>query len=189
MDERVETGASSAPLRLKNDTVVNVALLLQQRVGEVRRIALALDWFALDDDLVAKDARAHARLTRISNGVLAHGHVTGIALVECVRCLELYEQPFEADFDQEYEPTIDVRSGALVEQAQPHEEIAQISDAHELDLAEPMRQVAILALPIKPICRDECPGLPEARDAVDEPADRRLGVLEQLLDDSRVEGE
>lgn len=183
MDERVETGANGAPMRLKNDTVVNVAQLLQENVGAVRKIAIELDWFALDADLMSKAVRADARLTRISGGILAGGHMTGVALVECVRCLEIYDQPFEADFDQEYRPTVDVRSGVMVEQASPEQEIAAINELHELDLAEPMRQVAILALPIKPICRDDCPGLAEGAGNDGEPGDDRLGVLEQLLAD------
>jgi uncharacterized metal-binding protein YceD (DUF177 family) len=46
-----------------------------------------------------------------------------------------------------------------------------------------MRQVAILALPIKPVCHEDCPGLPEAVATDDDLGDRRLGVLGQLLDD------
>jgi uncharacterized protein len=185
MDERVETGANGAPLRLKNDTVVNVAQLLQEHVGAARKIALALDWFALDADLMAKDVRAEARLTRIGNGILGTGRQSGIAMVECVRCLELFEQPFEAEFDQEYQPTVDVRSGQPLEQAAPEAEIAPIDERHELDLAEPLRQTAILALPMMPICREDCPGIVGALADDDEPGDRRLGVLEQLLHDSR----
>lgn len=189
MDERVETGANGAPLRLKNDTVVNVAQLLQENVGAVRKIALTLDWFTLDAELVARAVHADARLTRLSDGILATGTVAGDAMVECVRCLELYAQPFEAEFDQEYRPTIDVRSGVRIEQAAPEDEIAAINEAHELDLAEPMRQVAILALPMMPLCREDCPGLAETDADDEEPTDQRFGVLEELLRDDSARGE
>src|SRR5688500_10378896 len=111
MDERSTTGTNGVPLRLKNDTVINVAQLMKENVGAARRLAVELDWFTLDHDMMAKDVRSELRLTRISQGILASGTVSGTALIECVRCLEIYEQPFESAYDQEYRPTIDVRSG------------------------------------------------------------------------------
>lgn len=182
MDQLTQTGANGVPMRLKNDTIVNVAQLMKENVGAFRRYAVDLEWFTLDHDMMARDVHAELRLTRITKGILASGQVHGTALIECVRCLEIYEQPFASDFDQEYRPTIDVRSGIAVTQPDPQEELGSIDETHELDLAEPLRQVAILALPIKPICREECPGLAEV-DADDDPGDARLGILEQLLDE------
>lgn len=169
-------------MQLQNDTRINVAQLMKDELGAARKYNATLDWFSLDEDLMAKDVRADVRLTRITEGVLATGHVRGIALVECVRCLEIYEQPFDADFDQEYRPTIDVRSGLLVDQPDPDQEMGTIDDAHELDLAEPMRQVAILDLPIKPICSDDCEGIKEFAVEDGDAIDRRLSALSQLLD-------
>lgn len=169
-------------MELSNDTIINVAQLMKSDLGSTRHVTLDLDQFPLDDDLLSKDVHGDLRLTRITHGILASGTIRGTALVECVRCLEMYEQEFEADFDQEYRPLIDVRSGMLVDQPAPEEEFGMIDEVHELDLAEPMRQVAILALPIKPVCREDCPGLPEANSAAEETGDRRLGVLSQLLE-------
>ena len=168
---------------LKNDTVINVAQLMKDDIGAARKVRLSLDWFALDRDLMAKDVTADARLTRITNGILASGHVTGTAMVECVRCLEIYDQPFAADFDQEYRPTIDVRSGVALDQPAADEELGSIDAAHELDLAEPIRQVAILDLPIKPVCHDDCAGIGQSEFGDEDEGDRRLGVLGQLLAD------
>jgi len=168
-------------MELKNDTIINVAQLMKEDIGAARKVRVALDWFALDQDLMAKDVTADLRMTRITYGILASGQVAGTAMVECVRCLELYEQPFAADFDQEYRPTIDVRSGVALDQPAADEELGVIDAAHELDLAEPMRQVAILDLPIKPVCREDCAGLEQDDAGEDEAVDRRLGVLSQLL--------
>jgi uncharacterized protein len=156
---------------------------MKDDIGAARKLRLSLDWFALDQDLMAKDVTAEARLTRITHGILASGHVSGTAMVECVRCLELYEQPFSADFDQEYRPTIDVRSGVPLEQPAVDEEMGTIDASHELDLAEPLRQVAILDLPIKPVCGEDCPGLGDTESGDDDDLDGRLDVLGQLLAD------
>ncbi|MEX2314218.1 MAG: DUF177 domain-containing protein [Thermomicrobiales bacterium] len=167
---------------LKNDTVINVAQLMKDDIGSARKVHLSLNWFALDQDLMAKDVTADARLTRITHGILASGRVAGIAMVECARCLELYDQPFEADFDQEYRPTIDVRSGVALDQPPAGEEYGTIDASHELNLAEPIRQVAILDLPIKPVCHEDCAGLGQTEFGDDDEGDRRLGVLGQLLE-------
>lgn len=168
---------------LKNDTVINVAQLMKDDVGSRRSYQITLDALTLDTDLLAKDLSADLRLTRITGGILASGHVSGVALVECHRCLNVYEQPFESDFDQEYRPLIDVRSGLLVEQPDPEEELGVIDEAHELDVAEPIRQVAIVDLPIKQLCGPDCAGLAaEYDDDSDEDIDRRFGVLSELLD-------
>jgi uncharacterized protein len=192
MRQQQRTGGSESksPMQLKNDTVINVAQLMKEDVGASRKYELALDRFSLDDDLIAKDVRANLRLMRITRGILASGRISGLALVECHRCLEMFEQPFETDFDHEYRPTIDVRSGLLVDQPNPDEELGLIDEAHELDLSEPMRQVAILDLPIKLICGEQCPGLGENVGDDEDDIDRRLEVLEDLLgpeDDATTE--
>ncbi|HUG16603.1 MAG TPA: DUF177 domain-containing protein [Thermomicrobiales bacterium] len=156
---------------------------MKDDVGSRRAYQISLDSLALDDDLLAKDLAADVRLTRITRGILASGRVIGTAIVECHRCLNEYEQLFESDFDQEYRPLIDVRSGLLVDQPKPEEELGLIDEAHELDVAEPIRQVAIVELPIKLLCGPDCPG-PDAEFLADEgdDVDRRLGVLGELLE-------
>ena len=182
------SGTDSRPsTHLNNDTIINVAQLMKDDVGSYRSYRFSLDTFELDTDMLAKDIEGRVRLTRISRGILASGHAKGVAIVECHRCLELYDQPFESDFDQEYRPLIDVRSGLLVDQPEPGEELGSIDEAHELDLAEPVRQVAILDLPIKLVCGEDCPGLIAELAVDDEPdeqevIDRRLGALSALLE-------
>ena len=77
-----------------------------------------------------------------------------------------------------------IRSIKVIALAQPglEEEIGAIDELHQLDLAEPIRQVAIVALPIKLICREDCPGLPEQADLADGQGDPRFEALERLLD-------
>jgi uncharacterized protein len=175
--------------RLRNDTIINVAQLLKEQVGAFRLFELELSWFALDSDIMAKDVNGQARLTRIATGVLATGEVSGIALVECVRCLEIYEQPFEATFDQEFRPTIDIRTGLPVEAPDPLDDIGVINEAHELDIAEPLRQEALLELPMRPVCGDDCPGLEVPEDPDAERGDPRLSALVELLEEDQSPGE
>src|SRR5690242_3155430 len=89
-----------------NDTRVHVAQLLQEQVGAVRQRPIALDELPLDEGLVARDVTGNARLTRIPAGILAKGNLSATVELECIRCLEPFDQPVEAEFADEYRPTI-----------------------------------------------------------------------------------
>lgn len=186
-------GAPPPIRQLENDTIINVSKLLQEGVGGVRYFELMLDWFALDTDLMARDITGRVRLMRINDGILLTGTVQGIAMVECVRCLEIYDQPFKTELEQEYRPMLDLSLRRFTASEDPEEpdesldDVAEIDETHELDLAEPLRQFAILALPIKPICGEDCPGL-EVEDPEEGVGDHRLAVLGELLDESPETG-
>lgn len=171
---------------LVNDTVVNVAQLLKEPVGATRIVDLRLDQFPLDEVARAHDVEAEARLTRVESGVLVDGRVHGLAELECVRCLEPFDAPFAGEFDAEYRPSIDIRTGLPLPRPED-EETFVIDHNHELDLGELLRQVALLELPMQPICREDCPGIVAGVDAEPEPAaeasDERLAVLRRLLED------
>jgi len=174
------------PVRdLENDTVVNVAQLLQETTGATRTFRVSLDWFALDTDLMARDVTGTFTLMRLVDGILLSGDVRGIALIECVRCLEIYEQPFVAEVEQEYRSMFDIAMAAVDEDDDEDlaNEIGEIDEANEIDMAEPIRQFAILALPMRPDCGDDCPG-PDFEQEAGPEIDHRLAPLAELLDDA-----
>jgi len=166
---------------LTNDTVVNVAQLLKEPVGAARSLDVHLDRFELDAGLTALDVAANIRLTRIETGILAEGDISGSVELECVRCLDRYMQAFRGEIEGEYRPSIDVRTGyplALPEDS----DIFVIDNNHELNLNELFRQVAVVSLPLQPLCREDCPGtVPEDVDDADD-TDERLAVLRKLLE-------
>ncbi|HLT20061.1 MAG TPA: DUF177 domain-containing protein [Thermomicrobiales bacterium] len=174
------------PVRdIENDTVLNVSQLLQETTGASRSYRLSLDWFALDTDLMARDVTGELKLMRVGNGLMLSGKIRGTALIECVGCLEIYEQPFETEVEQEYRPIYDVAMGSVDddEETDFESEVDEIDDANELDLAEPIRQYAILALPMRPNCGPDCPGLGVEEEAGPE-YDHRMAALAALLEES-----
>lgn len=182
---------ATEPTQIYNDTVLNVAQLLKENVGGKRTFVVSLDSLSLDESITARDVSAQLKLTRISGGILVTGWLAGTARVECVRCLEEFDTEFGGEMDAEFRPTIDIASGVPVD-PDGDDESFDIDDNHQLDLAEMLRQVAILTLPIRPVCGDDCPGYTSEFRGGDEPSadeagDERLAVLEQLLDDSRDE--
>ena len=169
---------------LTNDTVVNVAQLLKEPVGSTRVVDFHLDEFPLAPDITSHDVEGEARLTRVVTGILADGRVRGQARLECVRCLELYDEEFSTEFDGEFRPSVDVRSGLPLPLPED-EEIFVIDNNHELELGELLRQVVIIALPMQPICGDDCPGIPLPEGGDEEAEDNRLSVLERLLQEDQ----
>jgi uncharacterized protein len=184
--KRVPDRRDDVPVRdLENDTVVNVARLLQEATGATRRFRLSLDWFALDTDLMARDISGSLKLMRLADGLLLSGSISGIALIECVRCLEIYEQPYSADLEQEYRSFLDLAMsvGPETEDGNLINEMGEIDEANEIDMAEPIRQFSILSLPMRPDCGDDCQG-PDIEVEEESDVDHRLAVLASLLDDA-----
>ena len=182
------TTDSGQQRELRNETVVNVAGLLKGQVGATRTYHLALDTFAPDGEVVARQVEGTVRLTRLRDAVMASIVASGLAPLECVRCLREYDQPFEIAYDEEYWQTVDVRTGlGLGHVRAEDEEVSFINENHELDLKEPLRQEILVSLPMRPDCGPECPGpdLLEVGDATsaEDVVDDRLAALASLLVD------
>ena len=173
------------------DTRVHVAQLLQEPVGATRQRALALPELELDDEYDADGVAANLRLTRIPAGILVEGRLTATVTLECIRCLEEFEQAVETTFADEYRPTVDIATGHDVEQDGEADEADyfSISDTHVLDVGESLRQAILLALPMAPRCREDCPGITDAVDAGDEAGDDRFALLGQLLSEDSADDE
>ncbi|MBA3449927.1 MAG: DUF177 domain-containing protein [Chloroflexia bacterium] len=173
---------------LRNDTAVNVVGLLKSETGATRSFRLELDRFVVDEETIARDIRGEVRLTRLRDGIMASVAAIGIVPSTCVRCLRDYDQPFTVSFDEEYQQTVDVRTGADLDgEAALDDLVSRIDENHELDLREPLRQEILVALPMRPDCGEDCPG-PDVLEAGadDEVVDERLAALASLLGDERM---
>ncbi|RSN52881.1 MULTISPECIES: YceD family protein [Actinomadura] len=92
------------------------------------------------------------RLEAVLEGVLVTGTATVPLEGECARCLDPIASTFEADF-QELFVYPDTRSGGNADDDELHLEDDLI------DLEPLLRDAVVLALPLSPLCRDDCPGL------------------------------
>jgi uncharacterized protein len=86
------------------------------------------------------------------------GNVRTELEVPCSRCLEPYRFPVDVTFDQRYLPQPEA---AALEEREVAEEDLETSFYRDdqIDLNELMREQFYLALPMKPLCRDDCKGL------------------------------
>jgi uncharacterized protein len=170
----------------------NVSQLLQEHTGATRQYKLDDARLDLDSSLVMRPVVGDVRLTRTPDGVLADVDVHGNVELQCSRCLTTYEQPIAFKFSEEFYQTVNVTTGARVPLPTADDDIFLIDETHKLDLAEPMREYALLEIPPAPRCGEDCKGLSisgrnlneEPDDTPPEPADERLAVLGQLLQPS-----
>jgi uncharacterized protein len=168
----------------------NVAGLLQDDVGAIRQYELDEPPYEIDPGVVTTAPLEGAvKLTRTNRGILADARFQTRIRQECSRCLEDVTTPVKARITEEYFPTVDLRTGVVVKKPED-EEGYMLTDAHELDLTEPIRQAVLLEQPMKPLCRADCRGLcptcgqnlnERVCDCTPEPADPRLSQLAEWL--------
>ncbi len=129
------------------------------------------------------DIAIELRLEAVMDGVLATGTASAQATGECVRCLDDLDDDLVVDFQELYLYDGAGKEGADEDELSLEDEL--------LDLEPVLRDAVVLALPFKPVCDPECPGLcPECgvRLADDpdhthgEAIDPRWAALSQLTD-------
>ncbi|MFF9770918.1 YceD family protein [Streptomyces sp. NPDC014636] len=102
------------------------------------------------------------RLESVMEGVLVTGTARAVAEGECVRCLEPVELELEADFQEMFSyPDADDRGRVIAEpgdDAEDDEDRLHVEDGL-IDLEPVLRDAVVLALPMQPVCQDDCPGL------------------------------
>ncbi|MFD4972093.1 YceD family protein [Streptomyces sp. NPDC058424] len=105
------------------------------------------------------------RLESVMEGVLVTGTARAQAEGECVRCLEPLELELDADFQELFSyPDADERGRAI---ARPDEDAADDEDDEDrffledglFDLEPLLRDAVVLALPMQPVCQEDCAGL------------------------------
>ena len=134
---------------------INVSQQLKAPIGSVRNYEVngAVDITGGDSMVQGK-----VRLVRTDRGILVGGTLHTEVEVTCSRCLGLFACPLTLDIEEEYFPTTDAVSGASL--PLPEEPgCFTIDEQHVLDLAEAIRQYALMIIPMKPLCREDCSGL------------------------------
>lgn len=137
-------------------------------------------------------------LTNTGALLLLRGAVETTLRLECGRCLARTEQPVRADLEEEFD-LVTSRNAFQQDEVQAVDEDspASVIRGNVLNLGELLRQNLLLAAPLQPLCREECPGLApedgeaataEAGDATGA-ADSPLRHLAELLDAKRRSGD
>ncbi len=164
----------------RNYLRLNVGFIIHQTVGYSRDFPFEIPRVQLPPDLDLTDLTGVARVTRTAQGLLVQARMNAQTVCECVRCLDNSRQPLNIDFTELYAftPNSITQSGLL------------LPETGQIDLAPLVREEMLLAIPINPLCRDDCKGLcPICGENLnettcnheDEAVDPRLAVLKELL--------
>ncbi|MGB9887556.1 MAG: YceD family protein [Moorellales bacterium] len=117
--------------------------------------------------------------------LIAEGKVRVVVRRQCSRCLSHYTEEVVAPLEAEF-----VHGSQLSLLPEKTREQALVFDGNEIDLRPTVEEAILLALPMKALCRPDCPGLcPRCgKDLREGPCacppaeeDERLAVLRNLI--------
>lgn len=142
-----------------------------------------------DEWELAEPVTGRIRVSNARQSVVVRGQAKTSVILECSRCLSEYPEPLELPLDLVVPlSTFNAQLGAAAVaddgldglELSP-DDIALLFQEHLLDVDELVRQAIVLAVPIQPLCRPDCPGLPEAQKFVPPEVDPRLAALQNLV--------
>jgi len=101
------------------------------------------------------------RLESVMEGVLVSGTVGATVTGECVRCLDPVGFPVAVDLQELYVHPDREQGSTRGGTDDEDEEMAALPrlNGDLLDLEPALRDSVVLALPLQPLCREDCPGL------------------------------
>ena len=174
----------------------NVAQLLKEPIGSIRRYQLAEAASNLDSELqLLSPLTGDLQMIRIHSGVLVRGQLKTVIRATCNLCIEPIAMPMQFTLEENFRPLTEVETGRYIPPTEFEGEAEDLEDAallinehHILDISEIVRQSIWLALPMYPGCNwegaSECPNLIALRENLRQ----NLGDV-RLLSDEDVLGE
>ena len=135
----------------------NLAQLLKEPTGSARN-------YEVNDSFVGPEggmdrAQGWVRVIRTHQGVLVRAELQTQINLTCSRCLDQFELRSELTMEEESVPIDGLETDRTTESAEEPQGEIHLDYQHVLDMAEVIRQYVLTEVPIKPLCREECPGL------------------------------
>ena len=130
---------------------------LPRRAGEMKEYELDIELEKpIGIDVIAVPVgtlQLDLRLESVAEGILATGEFDVVAKGECIRCLDPINLELNRNFQElyAYAPNTD--------DPDELEEDQLLMDGDVMDLEAPIRDAIVLALPINPVCDENCQGL------------------------------
>ena len=171
------------------DLLVNVAQLLKERAGATRTIEVNGPELELEGAAPAF-VRGRIALTRTDIGIWASGDVAVSTDATCSRCLVPFTSWASVRIDDVFLPRVDLVTGAKIDPASdPDADTDSIDVHHVLDLMNTLREYRLAAMPLAPLCREDCEGIcpqcgtdrNEATCSCEPELDPRWAKLRELL--------
>jgi uncharacterized protein len=161
----------------------SVTGLLAEPAGTRRELEVSAPPIDLGPELrQSRGVEGRLKLTRTNRGRLV-----------CSRCLREIDYPIGFEIEEEALPSVDLVSGLALDTSTEPDQL-RLNDHHELELEGEFRDAIVLAEPIAPLCREDCPGLCQVcgkelaggnHDHPDAEIDPRLEVLRAFREEDR----
>lgn len=159
----------------------NFGFLIEADLGTSRVVELAYPSVRVSEDLTLEPLEGKFTVTRTGEGIYIAGKLHSIIPLTCMRCLVDVQYPiaFQLD-DLFYYPPETAPPGELI-----------LGDDGFVDLAPLIRELGLLEVPIRPLCKEACHGLckecgQNLNEAdcgcEDDEIDPRMAALKRLLD-------
>ncbi len=116
--------------------------------------ALAAEGFAAPDPV---EGTFH--LVRLGPGALVRGRVAGRYRTTCSRCLSEIAGPIDEEVLVEFRPLSHAEGEGREHELAGDDLDVEFFEEGTLDLGNLLAEQVRLALPMKPLCREDCPGL------------------------------
>jgi uncharacterized protein len=142
------------------DLQINVAELLRENVGTNRTVEFDAAVLELEDQEPSQ-VNGKLVLTKIDKGIWAAGRLDVSADHVCSRCLVPFSTQLHTEMADVFLPKVDPLSGERIryEEGDADADILGIDDHHVLNLSDALRQYRQAAMPLAPLCKDDCKGL------------------------------
>jgi len=128
---------------------INVGFIVHQEVGYKREFPFEFEQIQIADDLDLRHFEGVTTIGRTPQGLIVQAKFSAETTLECVRCLNEFEQNLTWNFTELF---------AFNKKSVSESDLLLPDDAH-IDLQSLIREYALLEIPTKPICRTNCQGL------------------------------
>lgn len=120
--------------------------------GASRSVEFSVDMpLAMDMAKVASEVDVEIRFDATSREIVATGSLEFDAEATCTRCLTKIDEHLSTKFSQIY--------GSPDPDDEDAQDVLPIGADGDIDLESPVRDEVGVALPLSPVCRDDCRGL------------------------------
>jgi uncharacterized protein len=165
---------------------LNVGFLINQSVGSSRDFYFDIPSLFFEPELALINLTGTARVSRTTQGLLVQIEMQALNQVDCVRCLNSFEQLLRTDFTELFTFSFkSVSESGLI-----------LPEDGYIDLGPLVREYMLLEIPINPLCSEDCHGIcPVCGEAQGEHVhqheqqsiDPRLEILKTLLGNHSIE--
>jgi uncharacterized protein len=128
---------------------LNVGFIVHQEVGYKHEFPFEYEQIKIADDLDLHHFEGIATIGRTPQGLIVQADFSAETVLECVRCLNEFDQSLTWNFTELY---------AFNRKSVSESGLIMPEDGH-IDLQPLIREYALLEIPIKPLCKPNCKGL------------------------------